>query len=181
MKDAASSLAALDTLTEFLPAGSCVWVAPNDRTLKQQLRQLGFSSADDDPRQDGYETVAGQRGAGTAIWRSHGSAGEAILQLMRLRERGGSYACMLPLEAVASAEVLPSLKEKVVCLSALNPDNRFERIVWITANLPVPEVLCMWWRDPMWRPPEPRVATSAAAAAVRQFWDSVYSQALGSV
>ena len=89
MKDAASSLAALDTLSEFLPPALCIWVAPHDHALKQQLRQLGFSSADDDPQDDDYETVSGQRGAGTAIWRSHGTASEAILQLVRLRERGG--------------------------------------------------------------------------------------------
>ena len=49
-------------------------------------------------------------------------------------------------------------------------------MVWITAELPVPETLCMRWRDPMWKPPGLRVATSAAAAAVRQFWGSMYSQ-----
>ena len=57
---------------------------------------------------------------------------------------------LLPLEALASADVLPSGKEKVVCLSALNPANQFERMVWVTAELPVPEMLCMRWRDPMW-------------------------------
>jgi hypothetical protein len=83
---------------------------------------------------------------------------------------------MLPLEAIVSADMLPSLKEKVLCLSTLNPENRFERMVWITAELPIPEMLCMKWRDPMWKPPEQRVATCAAAAAVRQFWGSIYSQ-----
>ena len=83
---------------------------------------------------------------------------------------------MLPLEALVSADVLPSLKEKVLCLSTLNPENQFERMVWITAELPVPEPLCMRWRDPMWKPPGLRVATSAAAAAVRQFWSTMYSQ-----
>ena len=176
MKDSASSLAVLDALSEFLQPASCIWVAPHDRTLKQQLHQLGFSTADDNPKDDGYETVSGQRGAGTAIWRSHGSAQEAMHQLLRLRERGGSYVCMLPLEALGSADMLPTLKEKVLCLSTLNQENQFERMVWITAELPIPDMLYMKWRDPMWKPPEQRVATSAAAAAVRQFWGSLYSQ-----